>query len=507
MQFLDRRDAGRRLAIELEPLAQEQPVIVALPRGGVPVALEVARALRAPLEILAVRKLGAPGNPELGVGAVAEDGTGVLDPTSAGMVGMTQDTLDATLARESEELRRRVERYRDGRPPIPVDGRAVIVVDDGLATGMTDLAAVRALRKRGARRIVVAVPVGSSESVSMLEQEADQVVCLMIPRRLYGVGMWYRDFTPVSDEQVLTDLAEVGVEEPGGVGGEKPDPAHPDEPGPAPGPVSRPGESSPRESSPRESSPRESSPVKSSPVSAVADTEKLSFDLGGARLGGELTVPPSARGLVLFAHGSGSSRLSPRNRAVAHALNEAGLGTLLFDLLDEQEALRRERVFDVRLLAGRLEVVTRWAASQSSLSSLPIGYFGASTGAAAALRAAAEVGSTVAAVVSRGGRPDLAGERLSSVVSPTLLIVGGSDREVLELNRQAASLLRCAHELVVVDGAGHLFEEPGALERVAELAIEWFRRYLVSELPGFGARRGPFRGGLSRGIAAGASGR
>jgi putative phosphoribosyl transferase len=210
MQFLDRHDAGRQLAAELAPLANERPVIVALPRGGVPIGVEVARALGAPLDILAVRKLGAPGNPELGVGAVAEDGTGVLDPQSADMLGMTEAMLDATLARESRELRRRVERYRDGRPSIPVKGRTVVIVDDGLATGLTDLAAVRVLRKRGARRIVVAVPVGSSEAVSMLAREADRVICLEVPRRLFGVGMWYRDFSPVSDEQVEALLAEAG---------------------------------------------------------------------------------------------------------------------------------------------------------------------------------------------------------------------------------------------------------------------------------------------------------
>ncbi len=207
MQFVDRRDAGLRLAAELLPYAREQPVVVALPRGGVPVAVEVARALDAPLDVLAVRKLGAPGNPELGVGAVAEDGSGVLDRQSAELLGMTREKLDATLARESLELRRRVERYRDGRRPIPVSGRTVIVVDDGLATGLTDLAAVRALRSRGARRIIVAVPVGSGESVSMLADEADEVVCLVVPKRLFGVGMWYDDFSPVSDEQVLALLA------------------------------------------------------------------------------------------------------------------------------------------------------------------------------------------------------------------------------------------------------------------------------------------------------------
>jgi putative phosphoribosyl transferase len=211
MRFRDRRDAGRRLAAELVDLAQERPVIVALPRGGVPVAAEVARALGAPLEILAVLKVGAPGNPELAVGAIAEDGTGVLDPRSAGRLGMTEALLEETLERDSEELRRRVERYRDGRAPIAVGGRTAIVVDDGLATGLTVLAAVRALRRREPARIVVAVPVGAGESVSMLAEEVEEVVCLTTPEPLLGVGRWYRDFTPVSDEQVIEALGEANA--------------------------------------------------------------------------------------------------------------------------------------------------------------------------------------------------------------------------------------------------------------------------------------------------------
>ena len=201
MQYLDRGDAGRQLAAELMPFADEQPVIMALPRGGVPVSVEVAKALHAPIEILAVRKIGAPGNPELAVGAVAEDGSGVLDPRSAGMLGMTQELLDERLEEESRELRRRVDRYRQERP-VPLSGRTAIVIDDGMATGMTELAAVRAVRKRGARRVVVAVPVGSSEAVVMLEEEADRVICLTVPRRLYGVGMWYEDFSQTTDDEV-----------------------------------------------------------------------------------------------------------------------------------------------------------------------------------------------------------------------------------------------------------------------------------------------------------------
>jgi putative phosphoribosyl transferase len=211
VEFLDRHDAGRQLAAELAAFAPAHPVIVALPRGGVPIAFEVARALRAPLDILAVRKLGAPGNPELGVGAVAEDGTGVLDQRSACRLGMTQAMLNRTLERESRELRRRVERYRDGRLAVAVSGRSVIVVDDGLATGLTDLAAVRALRKRGAREVVVAVPVGSLEAVATLAREADRVVCLEIPPRLFGVSMWYGNFAPVTDEEVEALLARAGA--------------------------------------------------------------------------------------------------------------------------------------------------------------------------------------------------------------------------------------------------------------------------------------------------------
>ncbi len=194
---------------------------------------------------------------------------------------------------------------------------------------------------------------------------------------------------------------------------------------------------------------------------------------------GWLTMPDQATGFVLFAHGSGSSRRSPRNRYVAAVLNQAGLGTLLFDLLTPDEEADRANVFDIGLLARRLIDVTGWwLRSQPGSAGLPVGYFGASTGAAAALWAAAEPGNGIAAVVSRGGRPDLAGPRLSSVRAPTLLIVGGRDDVVLGLNRQAQAELRCENQLAVVPGATHLFEEPGTLAAAAGLARDWFVRHL-----------------------------
>jgi len=207
-RFDDRRDAGRRLAAHLLYVAAQRPVVVGLPRGGVPVAAELARELGAPLQTLVVRKLGAPGNRELAVGAIAEDGTVVLDPRIATSSGMTQATLERALSREARELGRRVWRYREARSADEVAGRTVVVVDDGVATGLTELAAVRALRANGASRIVVAIPVGSASAVAMLEDEADQVVCLMTPEPLFGVGAWYRDFSPTTDEEVVELLSE-----------------------------------------------------------------------------------------------------------------------------------------------------------------------------------------------------------------------------------------------------------------------------------------------------------
>jgi putative phosphoribosyl transferase len=201
--------------------------------------------------------------------------------------------------------------------------------------------------------------------------------------------------------------------------------------------------------------------------------------IGPLRLGGDLHVPRNACALVIFAHGSGSSRFSPRNKMVAEALNEQGIATLLFDLLTPDEESDRANVFDIPLLAERLAAVVEWARQQPDLSSLPIGLFGASTGAAAALVAAAALESRIGAVVSRGGRPDLAGSALEEVTAPTLLIVGGHDYGVIELNEQAFARLHAAKSLKIVPGATHLFPEPGAMEEVIALAAGWFRTHLA----------------------------
>lgn len=210
----------------------------------------------------------------------------------------------------------------------------------------------------------------------------------------------------------------------------------------------------------------------------VVDDAALPVRVGAQALPGELAIPTGAGGLVVFAHGSGSSRLSGRNRRVAGLLQRQGLATLLFDLLEEHEAADRRKVFDIGLLGERVAMALDWAAAQPVLAGRRIGLFGASTGAAAALCAAAERPERVAAVVSRGGRPDLAGTRLSQVRAPTLLIVGGADVEVLALNRHALQQLQCAKRLEVVPGATHLFEEPGTLDTVATLAADWFDAWL-----------------------------
>lgn len=213
----------------------------------------------------------------------------------------------------------------------------------------------------------------------------------------------------------------------------------------------------------------------------VRSERSVVLESGEVRLRGILGLPPGAKGIVLFAHGSGSGRLSPRNQFVAGKLNESGLATLLIDLLQESEEGDRSKVFDIDLLADRLLLATDWISRNDETKDLKIGYFGASTGTAAALQAAAKRGDQISAVVSRGGRPDLAMPYLPRVTAPTLLIVGGEDYPVITMNEDAYVLLRHEKEIVIVPGASHLFEEPGKLEEVARLAESWFKKHLEDE--------------------------
>lgn len=422
MGFVDRVDAGRRLAAALRHLRDEPVVVLGLPRGGVPVALEVARALGAPLDVIVVRKLGVPFQPELGMGAIGEDGVRIINHEVVGLAGVSEPGLATVEGRERAELERRARRFRGDRPRVPLEGRTAVIVDDGIATGSTARAACQVARAQGAARIVLAVPVAPVGWTARIGHDADEFVCLETPEPFWAIGQFYDDFSQTSDEEVIACLQA----------GQRP-----------------------------------------------AYHEEVEVHAGRIRLGGQLTLPERATGVVVFAHGSGSSRHSPRNRYVATVLHQAGLGTLLFDLLTPYEEHDRANVFDIDLLAGRLVDATHWLRLQPGAAGLPVGYFGASTGAAAALWAAAEPGAAIAAVVSRGGRPDLAGPRLANVTAPTLLIVGGDDTVVLELNRQAQTRLQCENRLTVIPGATHLFEEPGTLRVAAVAASDWFIRHLA----------------------------
>lgn len=428
LRYADRWAAGVQLSHLLEPFRSTHPLVLALPRGGVPVGAAVAEQIEADLDVLVVRKLGLPNQPELGFGALCEDGEAVVDPVVVRLAGLTPADLEAVEEAERAEVLRRVHVFRGSRPLSEVAGRTVIIVDDGIATGATMYAACRYVRARGAAQIVVAVPVAPSGWEDRLVDVADDQVATVVSTDFLSIGEWYDDFGQLEDETVLGHLGR-GTDE------------------------------------------------------VLPSTDQIEIPFDSFALPGTLIVPPQAIGLVVFAHGSGSSHQSPRNRHVAQRLVGSRLGVLLFDLLTTDEGLDRHCVFDIELLASRLSGAIRWVRSLRGLARVPIGLFGASTGAAAALTAAAHAESDIAAVVSRGGRPDLAAGHLSAVRSPTLLIVGGDDPLVLDLNQGAKELLGGESSLTVIAGAGHLFEEPGALDQVVDAAAAWFRRHLSGPAP------------------------
>jgi putative phosphoribosyl transferase len=425
--FLNREHAGRQLARSLERFAPHEPIVMGIRSLGLAVARLVSDRLDAQLEVIVVEvvsdaKHSGTQDPPRVIGAVSERGITALDRGAIQSADLDEFTVESSIQQSLTVARRRAALLRGSRPIEGVHDRWVIIVDDSLMEGTIATAAIASVRRAGAGHVVVAAPVGCRSVIENLQVIADEVVCPSVSELPREMRECYDEPEETTDTQAAALLRD-------------------------------------------------------------ATRREVELDISdphgrGWAVRGTLAVPRGAVGAVVFAHGSGSSRHSPRNSAVADALNEAGFATLLFDLLSEEEAHDRHNVFDVDFLARRLISVIDWCAEDEHLRGLPLGLFGASTGAAAALIAAAQRPDLVRAVVSRGGRPDLAMAILDHVQAPTLLIVGGADPQVQLLNEQALSRLGRQARLQIVPGATHLFEEAGALEEVIILARSWFDEYL-----------------------------
>lgn len=427
--YRDRHHAGVVLARELSDYAGREPVIVAIPHGGVPVAAAVAQALGGELDIMVVHKLGVPGHPHIAAGALTSSGAANINHRAMGSFGVSPVALERALDKERLVLEQHERELRCGRPEKSVADRTVIVVDDGIATGTTLRTAIRALRARGAKKVVVAVPVAGAQALQALRHETDEIVCPSVAEPFFAIAHSYEDFSSVSAAFAKRLLDE-------------------------------------------HESLRQSAKSNANLVS-----HDLPIQVGDVRIAGTLTVPDRARGIVVFLHGSGSNRFSPRNAFVARALERAGFATLLVDLLTAEEqagdAAVHELGNDVALLGRRAVAIVDWLKLDPKLGALPLALFGSSSGTAAAVIAASQRPQEVLAIVSRGGRPDLAEQALPNVKAEMLLIVGSDDRAVLELNRAAALRLRAHHRLEVIPDPTHLFAEPDSLEQVSELTIRF----------------------------------
>jgi erythromycin esterase-like protein/predicted phosphoribosyltransferase/dienelactone hydrolase len=419
MRYESREQAGKILAEKLLKYIGHEPIVLALPRGGVPVAYEISTQLRAPLDVILTRKIGAPGYEEFAIGAVAEDEKPLLNEEWIKKNHLDRAKIDQNINKQIDEIKRQARTYHAKRPPLSLIDKTVIVVDDGLATGATMIAALTWLRTCKVRRLIVAVPVSSKEAGQKIAKMADEYICLLTPEEFWSVGSWYREFQQVSDEEVLLCLEQRNQNH-------------------------------------------------------KNVEEQVIISEGHVKLDGMLVTPPKCKGLIIFAQGCGGAYNSPRNQFVATALNNSGFGTLLFNLLSEEESKNCENIFDIGLLTKRLLVATKWLCKHSP--HLPIGYYGVSTGVAAALSAAA-TRPDVFAVVSRGGRPDLAMDILAKVQASVLLLVGANDEPVIPLNEMAKVNLQHS-QMLLVRGASHLFEEEGALEEVVEFATDWFIRHV-----------------------------
>ncbi len=407
-------------------------VVAALPRGGVPVAYEVALSLDAPLEILVVRKIGAPHQPEVAMGAVGEDGVVLVNHDVVRAVGVDRQRFDDAERRERDELVRRVELYRGSRPPSDLRGRTVLLVDDGVATGATARVAARVARARGATSVVLVTPVVAADALAALREDVDEVIAIIVARGSFAVGQWYQKFDQTTDEEVLDDLGRAA---------------------------------------------RRVATARDGDVPWTGPTEVVEVVTPRVRLEGVLTVPDGARTLVLVTY-VGGARDEARDLAVTESLNRRGHATLLLDLLIESEENDGAAV-DLDVLTRRLEDATTWVVRHGA-EGVVFGYLGVGTGAVAALRAAAGDSSPVAAVVSVEGRIDLVDEStVARLRVPTLLVVGGDDPFAMTLAAALRRRLVCESRLVGVEGVSHLFSEPRAIEEATRLAGDWFDVYLA----------------------------
>jgi putative phosphoribosyl transferase len=446
--FADRRQAGRQLAAAVRSAliggpGGSAPVVAGLPRGGVPVAAEVATALDAPLDVLLVRKVGVPFQPELAMGAVGEGDLRVVDQRLIASLGITAEQLAGAIGPERLYLDWVGRRLRESRPPVPLAGRTVVVVDDGFATGATAAVACRAARAKGAAHVLAAAPVGSHEAVQRLLHEADQVVVLHQPRRFVAVGRWYVDFSQISEQEVVELLLAAG---------------HPaDRPAPAGAPTGA-----------------KDGAADGAPGQARIHRRAMEQTAGDVVLELRLADPADPVGLVVLVSGSDTARHGPEQRTLADLLNRDGWSTVLVDPVVPADR-RGYRADDVPRLAARLADVL--AAVHGRHRQLYL--LGTGIGAAACLALAArpERGRPEPdGVVSWGGRPDLLGPEPVTLRTPVLLVVSDRDEALLRVGREAAARLGPAAELVVVPGDDDS-ADPHLRAAVVDRAVHWFRTH------------------------------
>ncbi|MFD6952905.1 phosphoribosyl transferase [Nocardiopsis sp. TSRI0078] len=433
LPFADRSEAGRRLAERVRPFAVNDPLVLALPRGGVPVGAELAERLDADFDVLMVRKIGLPGRPELGVGAIAEDGRVLYDDLALARMHVPRQALSDTVAAERDELDRRRRVYRGERPAPRIAGRDCVVVDDGVATGGTARAALRMIRQAGPAQLVLAVPVASPEAVELLREEADALVVLSAPDNFRAVGEWYREFDQLSDGRVTEILAERAHTRP------------------------------------------------------PPDTARgVRVRAGQVYLDGDLTVPADLHGAVVMASEEG--RGDQRWRSVSTVLQRAGYATLVLDLLTGQErssegggsgsGAPEDGGVGTDVLGERLRAAVTWLRRAADAADEPLGVLASGGAAAAALVTAAEQPRDVAAVVVHGGRIDLAGDSLPQVRAPVLVLLEGEDSFVRELGEWARGRMGGPTDLRVMAGAERLLGDSGEWRRVASEALDWFDLHL-----------------------------